>query len=93
LSELRPVSPIQRPESARPREAPPPEVEPPSPQELLAIERHLVVLPTFEGATVEGDAELGVTFVRGPGTEPDMSYAAMLRWSVEAWPSRLTALS
>jgi ribosomal protein S18 acetylase RimI-like enzyme len=93
LSELRPSSPVERPGSARPREAPPPEVDPPSKAELLAIERHLVALPTFEGATLEDDAELGVTFVRAPGGEPGSSYAAMPRWSVEDWPARLAAVS
>lgn len=91
MSELRPASPVQRPETARPREAAP-EVVPPAPAELLAVERHLAALPTFEGGSLVEDARLGVTLVRGPGGEPDLSYAALPRWSVEAWPSRLDAV-
>ena len=91
VSELRPASPVQRPDTARPRETTP-EVAPPTPAELLAVERHLAMLPTFEGASHVEDAELEALFVRGPGGEPDLSYAAMPRWSVEAWPSRLAAV-
>lgn len=93
MSELRPATPAQRPETARPREGPRPEVEPPSPAELLAVERHLVALPTFEGGELVDDAELGVAMVRGPGSEPDISYAAMPRWTVAEWPARLDAVS
>jgi RimJ/RimL family protein N-acetyltransferase len=92
LNELRPTSPLQRPETARPREAPEPEVEPPSPDELRAIEHHLVALPTFEGGVIEEDADLGVALVRGPGREPDTSYAAMPRWGVADWQPRLEAV-
>jgi ribosomal protein S18 acetylase RimI-like enzyme len=67
-------------------------VEPPSPAELEAIERHLVALPTFEGATLTEEAELGVMIVHGQRSEPDTSYAAMPRWSVETWPTRLAEL-
>jgi len=59
----------------------------------VAVERHLVTLPTFEGGSFVEDAELGAVLVRGPGGEPDLSYAAMPRWSVDAWPSRLDAVS
>jgi ribosomal protein S18 acetylase RimI-like enzyme len=91
VSELRPASPVQRPETARPREAAP-DVEPPTPAELVAVERHLVSLPTFEGGSVIEDDELGAVIVRGPGGEPDLSYAAMPRWSVDAWPARLDSV-
>jgi ribosomal protein S18 acetylase RimI-like enzyme len=92
LSELRPTSPLQRPETARPRQAPELEVEPPSPDELLAIERHLVSLPTFEGGDLQEDTHLGVALVRGPGHEPDTSYAAMPRWGAADWRQRLEAV-
>ena len=69
-----------------------PQVEPPSPAELVAIQRHLVSLPVWEGARAEVDDELGVTLVRGPGSGPDTSYAAMPRWGAEDWPDRLRLL-
>ncbi len=92
MSEPRPGSPVRRPDTARPREAPVPQVEPPSPTELEAIQRHLVSLPVWEGADAEVDDELGVILVRGPGSGPDTSYAAMPRWGAEAWPDRLRLL-
>ncbi len=85
MSDLRPASPVRRPATARPREAAGPEVEPPSPAELEAIERHLVTLPGQEGASVQADEELGVIFVRGPGSGPDLTYAAMPRWEADTW--------
>jgi ribosomal protein S18 acetylase RimI-like enzyme len=88
LSELRPESAVQRPESARPREEPLPEVEPPSDAELQAIQRHVVTLPGQEGAVVSED-ESGLVFVQGPGSGPDVSYAAMPRWGADEWPERL----
>lgn len=85
MSDLRPASPVRRPATARPREAAGTEVEPPSPDELEAIERHLVTLPGQEGASVQADEELGVIFVRGPGSGPDLTYAAMPRWEADTW--------
>ncbi len=93
MSELRPDSPLRRPDTARPRAEPRPEVEPPTLEELTAIQRHLVILPEWEGGRVEDDASLDVTFVRGPGDGPDLSYAAQPRWSAEAWPERLDRVS
>ncbi len=92
MSELRPASPLQRPETARPREGAIPEIEPPTAAELAAIQRHLVALPEWEGGTVTEDAALGVTLVRGPGNGPDVSYAAMPRWRADEWPQRLLAV-
>jgi len=92
LSELRPDSPVRRPDTARPREEAVPDVAPPSADELTAIQRHLVTLPGQEGATVTVDDELGVTFVRGPGSGPDLSYAAMPRWDAGTWPEALSAV-
>lgn len=93
MSELRPSSPLRRPESARPRAAPAPEVEPPTAEELAAIQRHLVTLPEWDGGSVEDDEALAVTFVRGPGDGPDLSYAAQPRWDAKAWPERLQRVS
>ena len=89
MSDLRPPSPVRRPATARPREGAGPEVEPPSPAELEAIERHLVTLPGQEGASVQADEALGVIFVRGPGSGPDLTYAAMPRWEADTWPRSL----
>jgi ribosomal protein S18 acetylase RimI-like enzyme len=91
VSELRPGSPARRPETARPREETVPQVDPPSGAELEAIQRHLVSLPGLDGGSVRDDAELGVVLVQGPGSGPDVSYAAMPRWGADDWPSRLAA--
>jgi GNAT superfamily N-acetyltransferase len=92
LSELRPASPLQRPETARPRQDAVPEVEPPTTAELSAIQRHLVTLPVWEGGTASEDGALQVTLVHGPGNGPDVSYAAMPRWHASDWPARLQAV-
>jgi ribosomal protein S18 acetylase RimI-like enzyme len=68
-------------------------VVPPSADELVAIERHLATLPEWEGGRVVDDAALGVTFVHGPGAGPDLSYAAMARWSTDAWRQRLEVVA
>ncbi len=92
MSELRPDSPIQRPDSARPREDAAAAIEPPTDEELDAIHRHLVRLPGQEGAIVTEDAELGVTFVRGPGSGPDLTYAALPHWDSDSWIDALAAV-
>ena len=92
MSELRPDSPIQRPSTARPREEAAPDVAPPTSDELEAIARHLVTLPGQEGAAVTDDAALRVTFVRGRGSGPDLTYAARPRWDGDTWPERLAAV-
>ena len=92
MSELRPASPARRPDAARPRHDAPPDVEPPSSEELEAIQRHLVSLPCQEGAEITSDPELGVMLVRGPGSGPDQTYAAMPRWGADTWPAALAAL-
>jgi len=60
--------------------------------ELRAIHRHLVRLPAQEGAVVTEDETLGVTFVRGPGSGPDLTYAAMPRWDEASWRESLAAV-
>ena len=89
MSERRPDAPVRRPDTARPREDAVPEIEPPSAEELAAMERHLVTLPAQEGARASHDDDLGVTFVRGPGKGPDSTYAALPRWSADAWRDAL----
>ena len=69
-----------------------PAVAPPSAVELEAILEHLVTLPGQEGASVEVDDALGVIFVRGRGSGPDLTYAARPRWDAEAWPASLAAV-
>jgi ribosomal protein S18 acetylase RimI-like enzyme len=51
-----------------------------------------VTLPGQEGATVSDDEELGVTFVRGPGSGPDLTYAALPRWDEASWPDALATV-
>ena len=92
MSELRPDSPIQRPDTARPRDDAAADVAPPTTDELEAIHRHLVRLPGQEGAVVTDDDELGVTFVRGPGSGPDLTYAALPRWDADSWAAGLAAV-
>lgn len=92
MSAFRPESPLRRPESARPRESAEQPVEPPTPVELEAMQRHLVTLPGQEGALVSDDHELGVILVRGPGSGPDLTYAAMPRWDDLTWPDALAAV-
>lgn len=92
MSELRPGTPARRPETARPREEAVPRVTPPTPAELDAIERHLVALPRHEGADVTTDETLGVTFVDGPGSGPDTTYAGMPRWDGATWRQSLEAV-
>jgi ribosomal protein S18 acetylase RimI-like enzyme len=92
LSDLRPDSPIRRPQTARPRQEAPPGVAPPTVAELEAIHRHLVWLPGQEGAVVKEDPTLGVTFVRGPGSGPDLTFAALPRWDAGTWPEALAAV-
>lgn len=92
MSDLRPDSPIQRPDTARPREAAPADVPPPTTDELEAIHRHLVRLPGQEGAIVTEDKALGVTFVRGPGSGPDLTYAALPHWDGDTWLDALAAV-
>ncbi len=92
MSELRPESPLRRPDSARPRGQAVAPVPPPTGAELAAIHRHLVTLPGQEGAIVEYDAELGVTFVRGSGAGADLTYAALPRWEGASWSERLAAV-
>jgi ribosomal protein S18 acetylase RimI-like enzyme len=68
-------------------------VEPPTGAELAAVQRHLVALPEWEGGTVRVEHELEVTLVQGPGGGPDVTYAAMPRWSVDTWPEQLQRAS
>jgi ribosomal protein S18 acetylase RimI-like enzyme len=59
---------------------------------MEAIAQHLVTLPGQEGAEVTPDHDLGVIFVRGPGSGPDLSYAALPRWDADSWPEALAAV-
>lgn len=89
MSELRPGSPVRRPQTARPREEPAADIAPPTGEELAAIRLHLVTLPSVEGAVVETDERLGVTIVRGSGQGPDTTYAAIPRWDPGDWVASL----
>lgn len=105
MSELRPSSPVRRPEDARPRTAdahehesahgvaPPPTVEPVTLDELSRIQRHMASLPLHVGASIEPDADLGVLMVRLPGAGAAVNYAAMPRWEAASWRTMLGQLS
>jgi ribosomal protein S18 acetylase RimI-like enzyme len=92
MSELRPNTPAQRPESARPRSDTEPVIEPPSIDELTRMERHLASLPGHTGATLTDDPSLGVLLVQQPGEGPAWNYAAMPRWSPDGWQGQLSEL-
>lgn len=49
-------------------------------------------LPGQEGAIVSDDEALGVTFVRGPGSGPDLTYAALPHWDADSWAEGLAAV-
>ena len=109
MSELRPSSPVRRPETARPRAAgahehdeastppagiaPPPSVEPVTLDELVRIQRHMASLPLHSGATVDQDDALGVLMVRRPGAGAALNYAAMPRWDASTWRSSLARVT
>lgn len=93
MNELPPAAPLRRPETARPREQSLPDVAPPTVEELVAMQRHLVTLPTLEGGHAIDEPELGVTLVHGPGNGPDVSYAAMPRWTVDTWQDALAVVA
>ena len=100
MSELRPSTPVRRPETARPREdevgaadAAGPEIAPPTPDEIAAIQRHLASLPVHAGATVTHDAVLGVLLCRQDGAGPAGNYAAMPRWKPMAWRQSLNGVT
>jgi ribosomal protein S18 acetylase RimI-like enzyme len=105
MSELRPSSPVRRPDTARPRSAdahedaevaaqpqevgPPPSVAPVTLDELARIQRHMASLPLHSGAAVDQDDALGVLMVRRPGAGAALNYAAMPRWDASTWRSSL----
>jgi ribosomal protein S18 acetylase RimI-like enzyme len=101
VSELRPSSPLRRPDTTRPRTsdehqheepqgiAPPPAVEPVTIAELASIQRHMVSLPLHAGARISQDDALGVVMVRSPGAGAALNYAAMPRWDAGSWRTSL----
>ncbi len=108
MSELRPTSPVRRPDSARPRAAdahehdtatapqgvvPPPSVDPVTLDELVRIQRHMASLPLHTGAAVDQDEALGVLMVRRPGAGAAVNYAAMPRWAAGSWRDDLGRLA
>lgn len=89
MTELRPSTPLTRPETARPREDAEPAIDPPTATELTSIERHLASLPVHGGAQLVDDPALGALLVHQPGTGPVGNYAAMPRWTVDGWRDSL----
>ena len=92
MSELRPSTPAQRPETARPREDAEPVIEPPSPAELERIERHLVSLPVHSGGELVVDPALGALLIHQRDRGPGGNYAAMPRWAADGWRQSLSAV-
>ncbi len=104
VSELRPSSPVRRPDTARPRTAdvhehgpttpvePPPSVDPVSIEELVRIERHMASLPVHVGAEVTQDDALGVLMIRQRGAGAAVNYAAMPRWEASTWRASIDRL-
>ena len=89
MTEGRPTTPTRRPATARPRPDPSRErPEPPSPEELAAIERHLVELARLSGARVEADRS-GALLVLHPAYGLGLNYATQVRWSEGDWEERL----
>ncbi len=95
-AELRPSSPIARPETARPRSeavAEAVKVAAPSPQEVEGIARHLAMLAVHSGASAVEDPHLGALLVRAPGGGIALNYVAMPRWPADDWRASLARTS
>ena len=93
MSELRPRTPAQRPETARPREAAEPAIEPPTIDELEHMQRHLVSLPRHSGALLVDDPALGALLIKQADHGPGGNYAAMPRWTADGWRDSLRAVN
>jgi ribosomal protein S18 acetylase RimI-like enzyme len=52
----------------------------------------LASLPVYSGATMEHDAQLGVTLIRQPGMGPGLNFAARVRWPAAGVAERLRSL-
>ena len=96
MSDLRPPTPARRPASARPRteaehahDEPEIVIDPPTPEELDAIQRHLVSLPVHAGATAHWEPVIGAMIVEQEGAGPAGNYAAMPRWKPPSWHQSL----
>jgi ribosomal protein S18 acetylase RimI-like enzyme len=101
MSELRPATPVRRPETARPRTAdeethdhaePEIVIDPPTAAEIDAIQRHLACLPIHSGASATLEPAMGALLVRQPGAGPAGNYAAMPRWKPQSWQPSLSRL-
>lgn len=100
MGELRPTSPVTRPETARPRSDAAAEaadaaaqVAPPSVEEVEGISRHLATLAVHSGASAVEDPRLGSLMVHAAGGRIALNYAAMPRWAAADWRVSLDRLA
>jgi ribosomal protein S18 acetylase RimI-like enzyme len=92
MSERRSSAPLRRPETARPRSDRGAEMAALTLDELAAIERQLVSLPEFSGATVADDDDLAAVTVTHPGRGPAQNFVGCMRWTEAAVASRVAAV-
>jgi ribosomal protein S18 acetylase RimI-like enzyme len=100
MGELRPKSPVTRPETARPRSDAAAEVADaaaqvaaPSPEEVEWVSRHLATLAVHSGASAVEDPHLRALLVHAAGGGIALNYAAMPRWTAADWPAELAELT
>jgi ribosomal protein S18 acetylase RimI-like enzyme len=93
MSEPGSGSPVRRPPTARRRTDSTADVPAPSIDELAAIERQLVDLPRFFGATVEEDAASGAVLVSRGGRGPAVNFAGCIRWPDAELDARLAEVA
>ena len=87
---------VSRPQSARPRQDAPVEHDaglPPSAAELDAIERHRIEWSRLLGASIVGDADLGVTVVSHDRPGSSLNFAAGVRWDEASVDERLRGVA
>jgi ribosomal protein S18 acetylase RimI-like enzyme len=89
MSEPRAGAPLRRPETARPRSDRPEGAAAPTVEELAALERQLVGLPAYSGATVAEDRGLAAVRVTLPGRGPGQNFVGCMRWPADGVPERL----
>src|SRR4051794_11563330 len=96
MGELRPESPVRRPDTARSRSEAVAErvaVDPPTTDETTEIRRHLAELALHSGATSIEEPDLGVLRLRAPDDGVALNFAALPRWTPNGWPKSLSAVT
>jgi ribosomal protein S18 acetylase RimI-like enzyme len=96
VGELRPESPVRRPDTARSRSEAVAElvaVHPPTADETAQIRRHLAELAVHSGAKSIDEPDLGVLRLRTPEDGVALNFAALPRWTTDGWPRSLSAVT